>query len=234
MKGLNRVSTFFNSCSFDSRSAFYLRPHQVKPRKGFLCLRDTILDMENTFGIFAGLLGIVGAFVYIRDTYNRKTRPHRFAWFIFLVISVISFLSQAALGAQASLIYAGWFVCNNVIIFTLSLRKDSGYGGVTPVNVIGLVLAVMGILLWVVLSAPLFALVSVLIAEIIGVLMIIVKSYRQPQTETISMWVLGIVASILNILAVGKFDFVLLAFPVYLFVANVAIVSAILIGRKSR
>lgn len=195
-------------------------------------ISDTILDMESMFGISAGVLGIVGAFVYIQDTYKRKTLPHRFAWFIFLIISIISFLSQAALGAQASLIYAGWFVCNNVIIFTLSLRKDAGYGGVTLINIIGLVLAVTGILLWVTLTSPLSALLSVLVAEIIGALMIVAKSYKQPQTETISMWVLGIMASVLNIFAVGKIDFALLAFPVYLFVANVAIVSAILIGRK--
>lgn len=188
--------------------------------------------MESTFGVFAGILGVIGAFVYIRDTYKRKTLPHRFAWFIFLVISVISFLSQAALGAQASLIYAGWFVCNNIIIFTLSLRKNAGYGGVTLANIIGLVLAGVGMLLWMTLSSPLSALVSVLIAEIIGVLMIVVKSYRQPQTETISMWILGIIASLLNIFAVGTINFSLLAFPVYLFIANIAIVLAILIGRK--
>lgn len=188
--------------------------------------------MENIFGITASILGIVGAATYIKDTYQRKTTPHRFAWFIFLAISVISFASQYALGAKASLFFAGWFVCNNIVIFSLSMRKNGGYGGITTINVIALTLALLGIILWVTLSSPLAALLSVLVAEIIGALMIVFKSYRHPQSETLLMWSLGIVASGLNILAVGKYDPALLAFPVYLFVANIAIVSAIFLGAQ--
>jgi hypothetical protein len=188
--------------------------------------------MENIYGISALILGIIGAFAYIRDSYLRKTKPHRFAWFIFLIVSVISFTSQFALGAKASLFFAGWFVCNNIIVLGLSLRKDSGYGGITKTNITSLTLAIIGIVLWQVLSSPLVALICVLIAEIIGAAMIVVKSFKAPQTETIIMWILGIVASSLNILAVGKLDWALLAFPIYLFVANMAIVGAILLGRR--
>ncbi|MDO8492101.1 MAG: hypothetical protein Q7S34_00480 [bacterium] len=187
--------------------------------------------MENIYGVIASILGVVGAATYIFDTYRRKTLPHRFAWLIFLIISVISFSSQFALGAKASLYYAGWFVCNNIIIFTLSLRKNGGYGNFTASNFIGLSLAILGIILWVILSSPLAALISVLIAEVIGVSMVIIKSYQHPQTETIAMWALGIIASGLNILAVGKLDYSLLAFPIYLFIASIGIVLAILLGR---
>lgn len=188
--------------------------------------------MENIFGISASILGIIGASAYIKDTYQRKTKPHRFAWFIFLVVSIISFASQYALGAEASLFFAGWFICNNIIIFSLSLRTGAGYGGITIFNILGLLLAILGIILWVTLSSPLAALMSVLMAEIIGGMMIVFKSYRHPQTETLTMWVLGLVGSGLTMLAVGKMDFALLVFPIYLFIANIMIISAILLGRR--
>ena len=190
--------------------------------------------MEQLFGISASILGIIGGAAYIRDTYLRKTQPHRFAWFIFLVISVISFASQLALGAESSLFFAGWFICNNVIIFSLSLRKNAGYGGVTPINILALVLSAIGIILWVTLSSPLAALMSVLLAEIIGALLIIVKSYKHPGSETLIMWALGIIACALNLLAVGSLDIALLAFPLYLFIANIAIVGAIILGRRMK
>ncbi len=189
--------------------------------------------MENLFGISASILGIIGASAYIKDTYHRKTKPHRFAWFIFLVVSIISFASQYALGAEASLFFAGWFICNNIIIFSLSLRTGAGYGGITTFNILGLLLAILGIILWVTLSSPLAALISVLMAEIIGAMMIVFKSYKHPQTETLTMWVLGLVGSVLTMLAVGKMDFALLAFPTYLFIANIMIISAILLGRRT-
>ena len=188
--------------------------------------------MENIYGIGATVLGIIGAAAYIRDTYNRKTIPHRFAWLIFLILSVVSFASQAALGAKASLFYAGWFVVNNIIITTLSFRKNGGYGGITKLNIFCLFLAVVGIILWQILSSPLLALISVLIADGIGALLIVVKSYKHPHSETLIMWILGLVASILMMLSVGKLDPVLLASPVQLLLFNIAIVSAIGIGKK--
>lgn len=188
--------------------------------------------MENIYGISAAILGVIGAAAYIHDTYYRKTLPHRFAWLIFLIISVISFASQAALGAEASLFYAGWFVVNNVIIVSLSLRKNGGYGDIQATNVIAFCLAMIGIILWKTLSSPLLALICAIVADGIGATMIILKSYKHPQTETLVMWSLGIVASFLTMLSVGKLDFALLAMPFYGFAFSLMIVLAIIFGKR--
>lgn len=190
--------------------------------------------MENIYGISAAALGVIGAATYIHDTYYRKTLPHRFAWFIFLIVSVISFASQAALGAEASLFYAGWFVINNIIIVGLSLRKNGGYGDIQATNVIAFCLAMVGIVLWETLSSPLLALLCAIIADGTGALMIIIKSYKHPQTETLSMWALGIAASFLTMLSVGKLDFALLTMPFYGFVFSAMIVLAIILGKYKR
>ena len=190
--------------------------------------------MESIFGITAGILGVIGAFTYIRDTYIKKTLPHRFAWLIFLILSVVSFASQAALGAEASLFYAGWFVINNIIIVGLSFRKNGGYGDITTINVVCLVIALMGIVLWKTLSSPLLALISVLIADGIGAILIVIKSYRYPQSETLMMWVLGIVASGFAALSVGKWDPALLASPIQLSLFSMAIVLAIFMGSRTK
>jgi len=46
------------------------------------------------------------------------------------------------------------------------------------------------------------------------------------------MWQAGSVATFLNVLAVGKLDPAILAAPVQVFLFNVAIVIAILLGRQ--
>lgn len=183
-------------------------------------------------GLIATLIGMVGALPYIYNAYRRKTKPHRVAWIIFLILSIISFASQFSLGARASLIFFAWFVLNNLILVALSLRKNGGYGDVNFVNILSLILAVASIVLWKTTNSPLVALICVLIADGIGALLIVIKSYKHPHTETIFMWYLGIIAGFLNILAVGKLDASQLAAPVQLFLFNVAIVAAILIGRQ--
>lgn len=186
----------------------------------------------NELGLAATLIGIVGAIPYIYDTYRRKTKPHRLAWIIFLILSVISFASQYALGARASLFFFGWFVINNLILVTLSLRKNGGYGDVSFTNIVCFVLAISSIILWQTTNSPLVALICVLIADGIGALLIVIKSFKHPHSETIFMWILGIVSSFLNVLAVGKMDIPLLAAPIQLLIFNIAIVLAILMGKK--
>ena len=58
------------------------------------------------------------------------------------------------------------------------------------------------------------------------------QAYRDPDSETMSTWGLSFVASICAIVSVGKLDAVLLAYPLYLFALNGAIVAAILLGRQ--
>jgi hypothetical protein len=185
-------------------------------------------------GLIATLIGIVGAIPYIYNTYRRKTKPHRVAWIIFLILSLISFTSQFSLGARASLFFFGWFVVNNLILVTLSLRKNGGYGDISLLNIFCFILAVLSIILWKTTNSPLIALICVLIADGIGALLILVKSFKQPYTETIFMWYLGSVAGFLNVIAVGKLDITLLAAPFQLFLFNVAIVIAILLGKNTK
>ena len=188
--------------------------------------------MHYGLGLIATVIGLIGGLPYIYNAFKRKTKPHRFAWLIFLILSIISFASQFALGARASLIFYGWFVINNVILFSLSMRKNGGYGDVNAVNVISFCLAIAAIALWKTTNSPLVALICTLVADGIGALLIVIKAYKHPHTETIIMWQAGSVATFLNVLAVGKLDPAILAAPVQVFLFNLAIVIAILLGRQ--
>ena len=188
--------------------------------------------MELSLGIIATALGIVGAVPYIYDTYHKKTKPHRVAWLLFLILSIIALTSQYALGARESLIFYAWFVVNNTIIFSLSLRKKGGYGDVSKLNVFCFLLAVLAIAIWKTTDSALLALICVLIADGIGALLVLVKAYKHPGTETTIMWVLGAVASFLNVLAVGSWQPELIAAPLQIFLFSVGIVLAIVMGKK--
>jgi hypothetical protein len=187
--------------------------------------------MHYYFGLAATLLGIIGAAPYIFNTFRRKTKPHRIAWLIFLILSIIIFTSQFALGARASLIFYGWTMVNNIVIFSLSMRKNGGYGDISPLNIACFCLAVIAILLWGTTSSPILALISVLVADGIGSTLIVFKAYKHPYTETLFMWSLGIIAGALNILAVGRLVPSQLAAPTYITVFCLAISVAIILGK---
>jgi len=183
-------------------------------------------------GLAGTLIGIIGAIPYIYNTLRRKTKPHRVSWIIYLILSLINFSSQFSLGAKATLIFFGWAVINNLILVGLSLRKNNGYGNISFMNIICFVLALLAISLWKITGSPFIALICVIFADGIGSLLIVVKSYKHPESETVLMWALGIMAGLLNILAVGKLDPYLLAAPLYIFIFDILIVGAILLGRS--
>jgi len=187
-----------------------------------------------SLGVVATVISIIGGIPYIYDTYKKKTKPHRFAWFIFLVLSILAWATQYSLGARESLVFYTWFVVNNIILLGLSLRKNGGYGDLTKVNVICLLLALAAIVLWRLTDSALLALVCVLIADGIGALLILVKSYKHPHTETLSMWLAGCVATFLNILAANTLEPAICLLSVQIFILNVGIVVAIMVGRSQK
>jgi di/tricarboxylate transporter len=148
------------------------------------------------------------------------------------LLSIVAFLSQLALGGSASLIFFGWFVVNNLIIFSLSMRKNAGYGDINKVNIVCFALAITAIILWKTTSSPLVALITYLVADGIGAVLIVVKAFKRPKTETMSMWAMGSIATFLNILAVNSNNLSLYVAPIQIFLFNVVIVIAILLGRR--
>jgi hypothetical protein len=184
------------------------------------------------WGIAAAVLGIAGSAPCIYNTIHGKIKPHRVTWLILLALSVISFASQFALGARASLFLFGWLVVNNLIMVGLAFRRNGRYG-VTPANVVCFALAVAGVWSWQITESALAALVCVLFADGINGWLIVVKSLRHPHTETLGLRSLGVVACTLNVLAVDAFDVILLAATVQLLILNVLIVAAILLGRST-
>ena len=169
---------------------------------------------------------------YIRDIFNKVTQPERASWFIWTVLGFIAFFSQWAKGATDSL----WLTAGQTIavlaIFFLSIKY--GVGGLTKRDVKALVAAGVGLILWWLTSEALYALLIVIGIDSIGSYLTMLKAYQDPESETFSTWVMSGTSGIFGALAVGSPDPTLLAYPVYIIIANYTIVGAIILGRKKK
>lgn len=186
--------------------------------------------MTIIFGYISACLSILSVIPYIRDIFLLKTKPERASWFIWSVLGFIAFFSQLAKGATDSL----WLTIGQTLavfaVFSLSIKF--GYGGLTRRDIKALIGAGVGLVLWYLTSEPAWALLLVIIVDSMGTLLTVIKSYEDPQSETFITWVVSGVSGIFGALAVGTFSTILLAYPLYIFVANFAVVGALLLGRK--
>lgn len=183
-------------------------------------------------GYLSGL-AILASFVpYIRDTFFGETKPERMSWLIWSIIGAISFFSQFAKGASYSLLMTGAQTIGDLFIFVIAIKY--GVGGFVKRDVIAIIGVGISLFLWYLTKEASLALLIVIFIDAIGALLTVIKSYKNPETETISAWVLTFIGGFLGCIAVGKINFILLAFPAYVCLASLSILLAIKLGFESK
>ena len=186
--------------------------------------------MLETIGIISGLLAIVAVVPYIRDIIKKTTRPERASWLIWAVLGGIAFFSQLAKGATNSLWMTGLSTLCVLVVFLLSLKY--GEGGLIKRDIIALLFALSGLVLWYFTKDATIALLIVIAVDLSGSVLTIIKSYKDPESETMSTWILASISGFFGTISVGSFNWVLLMYPLYIFFANAAVTIAMLLGRK--
>ena len=189
-----------------------------------------MIELVVVLGISAGLIGIADTIPYVRDTLRGSTRPHRGTWLIWGVLAVVVCLSQYADGASWSLIMAGVQAVLTTGIFVLSIRR--GEGGVSRVEQLMIAIAGAGVLGWIVADEPLVATACVVAADLLGAAMMVPKTYRDPESETLVTFAFASVGGALAAGAVGAIDLSLLLYPVYYCLVNGAI-ALLIVHRRA-
>ena len=175
---------------------------------------------------------LIAAPPYIFDTVRGKTKPQRATWFIWSVLGIIAFVSQANLGATWSLVFSGSDALGSILIFGLSIKY--GVGGWARLDKIALIVAAVGVIVSFIAREPVIAILGVILADVSGTILTIRKTYGAPDTETTISWLLVGTGALTGVLAVGKFNIALLLYPGYLMLANYAIPCTQFIGRMVR
>jgi hypothetical protein len=180
-----------------------------------------MIELAAVLGVSAGAIGIADTIPYVRDTLRGVTRPHRGTWLIWGVLAVVVCLSQYADGASWSLIMAAVQAVLTSLIFVLSIRR--GEGGLSPTELIMIAIASAGVVGWIVADEPLVATACVIAADVLGAAMMVPKTYRDPESETLVTFAFASLGGALAAGAVGTLDVSLLMYPVYYCLVNGAI-----------
>ena len=185
-------------------------------------------QIAPVLGVLAGVVALADTVPYVRDILRGTTRPHRGTWLIWGVLAVVVCLSQWSDGGSWSLIMAAAQAVVTSVVFLLAIHR--GVGGVGIADLVMIAIAGAGVIGWLVADEPVVATACVVGADLIGVAMMVPKTYRDPESETLSTFALASLAGALAAGAVGAIDLSLLIYPLYYFAGNGAI--ALLIHRR--
>jgi hypothetical protein len=187
-------------------------------------------DVAPVLGVLAVLVGIADTIPYVRDTVRGATRPHRGTWLIWSSLAIVVCFSQRADGASWSLLMAAAQAILTSLVFVLAIRR--GEGGVSTGDRLMLAIACGGVLGWISADEPIVATACVVGADLIGATLMIPKTYRDPESETLATFAFASLSGLLAAGAVGTPDLSLLLYPMYFGLVNGAIAIFILHRRR--
>ncbi len=177
--------------------------------------------MRPAFAVISTILVLVSGPSYVSDILKGKAKPQRTTFLIFTLLSAIAFYGQLRLGGTLSLIFTGMDVLGSLGVFLLSLKY--GVSGFSRHDKYAMAMALVGLIISIVVKAPVLAILGVLLADIAAMYLTLRKTYLNPETEPYVSWILFGSAAVFSALSIEHYTFGLLLYPVYIALATFAI-----------
>lgn len=186
------------------------------------------------FGIFSSVFILIGGIPYLIDIYKKKAHPHVLSWIGWAFITALGAFAMMAEGSTwvVAILFANTFLCLSVVVYSLFKKVGVWSTGVYDFVFFGL--GLLGLTLWQVLDIPTIALVSAIIADLFFGLPTVIKTYKDPSTETPFVWVTATISGLLSLFAAQAFVFHEIAYPLYLFIFDTTVLLLVLKIIKKR
>lgn len=174
--------------------------------------------MKNVFLVLSIVLPIYSPIPYIRSILAGITKPHRTTRLVYFVIGILTTLALFASGDRIALWISAVSTLQAIVLFYLGIMH--GIGGWTKKDILCLILALSGIVLWQTTNNPIMGLYFGIAADFAGTIPTIIKTYHLPETENWQFYALDTLAGICNMLALSSFTPAAYSYPLYLILVN--------------
>lgn len=178
-------------------------------------------ELSTFFVIASGVLVFIAMPPYIIDVIKGKTRPERMTWFILSLLGIIAFVSQIQAGASWSLVFSGLDTLGSLTVFALSLWH--GVGGLSKLDLLALAIATFGVIVSFISKDPLAAIIGVILADLSGMALTIIKVWKDPKSETTISWLLFATAGMFGLFTIKEWTPGIYIYPLYLVLANYSV-----------
>jgi len=182
--------------------------------------------MQTGLIFISSFIALISPFIYTRAILKGEAKPHRTTRIVLLIVTALATVSLLAQHDQVSVWLAGVSTLQSIVIFILSIKY--GMGGWEKSDIVCLMIAFLGIFLWQTTNEPIIALIASIVADFTGMVPALIKTYKYPETEIWTFYILDTAAGTLNLLAVKYFTIQAVAYPIYIALINLVMVLLIL------
>lgn len=181
--------------------------------------------------VFAGVIvQLIGVSFYIKATLNGSTKPNRVTWLLWSIAPLIAASAAFSDGVRLSAVPVFMSGFGPLLVFLASFVNKNSYWKLEKFDYLCGFFSIIALLLWWITKNPVVAIIFAIISDFFAAIPTLIKSWKYPETETVSVFICAIFNALTSFVAIKMWNFTSLAFPIYLFFIN--IFMSILILRK--
>lgn len=186
------------------------------------------MEIKALFGILSAIFILIGIFPYLRDVHNKRVNPHILTWIGWAFVTALGGSAMLASGSQwiVVILFANSFLC--VFIALYSIFEKVGIWSTTNWDYMFFGLGILGLILWQTFNMPILALICSIVADFSFGMPTMIKTIKNPRTETYFIWLTASIADFFSLLSAKSFSFSELAFSTYLFIFETIMLFIIL------
>ena len=188
------------------------------------------MEIKPLLSFLAIILLFVGYIPYIKDTIRGVTRPHIFSYLLWSLTTFIIFALQLENGAGAGAWVTFAIGCLMFLVLFLSLKN--GRKDITKSDYVFLGIAILTIPIWLIAKLPVLSITLLVLVDLIAFIPGMRKTWVDPYSETLSLYILNSLRYLLATLALVQFNYVTALSPVTSLIANLLFVAIILSRKK--
>ena len=172
--------------------------------------------IDKNFVIFGALLNLIGSSTYAYATLRGRTKPNRVTWFLWALAPLIAFSAsvKAGVGLPALMTFMVGF--GPLLIFLSSFVNRKAFWQITKLDICCGIISVLALMLWLVTGSGFIAILFSIIADLIAGIPTLIKAYKNPETESYTVFLFASISAVITLLAIDKWEFSYYAFPLYI------------------
>lgn len=183
--------------------------------------------LHPNFVFLGALILLLGSIQYFIETLQGKVKPNRVTWFLWSLAPLIAFSAQIQQGVGIQSLLTLMYGLFPAIIFIASFVNKEAYWQITRFDIFCGSLSVVGLILWQITQVGNIAIIFSIAADGLAALPTFVKSYRAPETENYMPYLASSISAAITLLTIKSWSFAEYSFPLYIFVAMLAIATLI-------
>ena len=190
--------------------------------------------MRTLLSVLGSLIAAAGTAPYILETIRGNTKPRIVTWLTWALLTGVAGAASLSAGHLGGAVFAllGTVATGSVVVAGLRYGDRS----FTTLDLACLAGVLLGLLLWLSLDNPIFAVWAAILIDFVGLAPTLVHAWKQPTAETASTFLCVGVGGLITSAAIasgGSFSVAALGYPLYAAVSMGSVAAIIVIRRKS-